>query len=381
MPVSRRVRFGVRTVSAVALVVVALLGTVVVSPAAQADSVATAQARVDALQQLARDTTDKLLVGTRAWEADQAQLASLELDLHNTERRIASTQALVDAQQAQVNAVVRNLYMRPAAGTMQLAVSHGPDAIVEALQARQALDIAAGTQSQVIARAVTARHRLRTEEQSASQLVTEAQKLTKASARRLAALNALADTTASQLSAAQDALSQALAERAAAQAAARDRAAKARAARARALTRDTGGASCQSSSTAGQANGNLDPSSLCPLWMAPGHRLRTDAAKAFDAMSQFHASDVGSPLCITDSYRTYSEQVSVYHRKPGLAAVPGTSNHGWGLAVDFCGGIEDSSSAAYDWMTANAGRFSFQHPDWAQPGGSKPEAWHWEYVG
>jgi hypothetical protein len=30
-------------------------------------------------------------------------------------------------------------------------------------------------------------------------------------------------------------------------------------------------------------------------------------------------------------------------------------------------------------MTANAGRFGFVQPDWAGPGGEKPEPWHWEY--
>jgi hypothetical protein len=32
-------------------------------------------------------------------------------------------------------------------------------------------------------------------------------------------------------------------------------------------------------------------------------------------------------------------------------------------------------------MKANAGRFGFFHPAWAEPGGGKPEAWHWEYSG
>jgi LAS superfamily LD-carboxypeptidase LdcB len=98
-------------------------------------------------------------------------------------------------------------------------------------------------------------------------------------------------------------------------------------------------------------------------------------------MSQYHAATAGSPLCVTDSYRSYAEQVDVYQRKPGLAAVPGTSNHGWGQAVDFCGGIQTAGSAAYRWMEANAGRFGWVHPEWARPAGSKPEAWHWEFQG
>jgi LAS superfamily LD-carboxypeptidase LdcB len=270
-----------------------------------------------------------------------------------------------------------------------MVVSLGRDQFLEAMRVRQNLDKASGSQAQIIARAETARHRLQTEELQSAQLVKDAGALAQASAKRLAQLNTLAEQTSVQLTTAQNALEQALAaraqaarERAAAQArAARARATAAEAARTRTTYSGGGGAACTGKSTAGQANGNLDPGSLCPLWRAPGHRLRADAAKAFNAMSQYHARTVGSPLCVTDSYRSYSEQVSVYHRKPGLAAVPGTSNHGWGLAVDFCGGIQSSGSSAYRWMEANAGRFGFIHPDWAKPSGSKPEAWHWEFNG
>ena len=58
----------------------------------------------------------------------------------------------------------------------------------------------------------------------------------------------------------------------------------------------------------------------------------------------------------------------LYGQKPALAAVPGTSNHGWGLAVDLCGGIQNFGTPHYTWMKANAGRFGFLHPDWAEPG-------------
>ena len=98
-------------------------------------------------------------------------------------------------------------------------------------------------------------------------------------------------------------------------------------------------------------------------------------------MTQAYRADTGSYLCVTDSYRTYAAQVDVYARKPGLAAVPGTSNHGWGKAVDFCGGVQTFSGAAHRWMKANAGRFGWFHPSWAEPSGSKPEAWHWEFSG
>jgi cell wall-associated NlpC family hydrolase len=128
----------------------------------------------------------------------------------------------------------------------------------------------------------------------------------------------------------------------------------------------------------GYANGRVPASQLCRLGVA-GHMLRCDAAAAYRQLSDAFAAAFGSPLCITDSYRSYAAQVAAFREKPALAAVPGTSNHGWGVAVDLCGGINVEDSPQSAWMRANAGRFGFVHPPWAQPGGEKPEPWHWEF--
>ena len=87
----------------------------------------------------------------------------------------------------------------------------------------------------------------------------------------------------------------------------------------------------------GYANGLVPSSTLCPI--TGGGRLRPDAAAAFNRMSRAYAQAFGSPLCVSDSYRSYGSQVSVFRHRPSLAAVPGTSNHGWGLAVDLGCGI------------------------------------------
>jgi cell wall-associated NlpC family hydrolase len=129
----------------------------------------------------------------------------------------------------------------------------------------------------------------------------------------------------------------------------------------------------------GYPNGLIPPSALCPLGPA-GHSLRCDAAAAWRAMSAAYQSAFGTPMCITDSYRGYATQVRLYGEKPALAAVPGTSNHGWGLAVDLCGGIDSYGTAQYAWMLAQAGRFGFVHPTWADPGNGREEPWHWEYA-
>lgn len=122
------------------------------------------------------------------------------------------------------------------------------------------------------------------------------------------------------------------------------------------------------------SNGRIPLSELCSI--GGGHMLRCDAATAWDAMSTAYG---GIP--ITDSYRSYEAQVDVKRRKPHLAATPGKSNHGWGIAVDVNLGGGGFSSALYQWLWANAGAYGWFHPGWAQQGGSKPEAWHWEYSG
>lgn len=128
----------------------------------------------------------------------------------------------------------------------------------------------------------------------------------------------------------------------------------------------------------GWENGQIPTEALCQLGVHR-HALRCDAAAGYSAMSEAFAAEFGTRLCITDSYRSLASQIDAFSRKPGLAAVPGTSNHGWALAVDLCGGIHRAGSEQWRWMTANAGRFGFVQPDWAGPGGEKPEPWHWEY--
>ncbi len=98
-------------------------------------------------------------------------------------------------------------------------------------------------------------------------------------------------------------------------------------------------------------------------------------------MSTAFGSTFGRPLCVTDSYRTFGAQIRLYGTKPALAAVPGTSNHGWGLAVDLCGGAQSFATAEYGWLVVNSGLFGWSNPVWAQPGRGREEPWHWEFVG
>lgn len=84
-------------------------------------------------------------------------------------------------------------------------------------------------------------------------------------------------------------------------------------------------------------NGRLPPSDLAPI---QNGRLAVAAAAAWNAMN-VEARSKGCELRPTgskSSYRSYDEQVELYQAylngTGNLAAVPGSSNHGWGLAVD-----------------------------------------------
>lgn len=128
-------------------------------------------------------------------------------------------------------------------------------------------------------------------------------------------------------------------------------------------------------------NGRVPRSALCALYRVKDESLRPRAAAAFNALSMAYEKQTGKPLCITDSYRSYQEQVAVKAERGKWAATPGRSEHGLGKAVDLCGGVDRFGSAAHRWMQANAPRYGWVHPGWAQAGGSLPEPWHWEFVG
>ena len=379
-----------------------LLGAAAQARAAQGqpDDVTAAQDRVDALQGEVARVADQLTEGTRRYTADRARLTKVDRLVTGSRSRISRTQAQADRGTQTVNQIAAQLYRAPQPGLLLLSLSESTADITEILAVQNDLQQVSGRQAGEVRRAVGARVRLQGEQRVLQELRAEAAALTRRSAHERATLVALAEATSVRLDAAQRTLSAAraareariVAERAAQAAqAARAAAAVPRSAAAPRMAKAPGAAPppasvqhvqparCAGGSTAGQGNGNLDPAALCPLWSAAGEQLRGDAAQAFNAMSQHKAQTTGTAICVTDSYRSYSEQVSVYASRPGFAAIPGTSNHGWGQAVDLCGGAQSFSGAAYLWLKANAGRYGFSHPAWAEPGRGMEEPWHWEY--
>ena len=123
-----------------------------------------------------------------------------------------------------------------------------------------------------------------------------------------------------------------------------------------------------------------------PLRRLIVHRLAGRRRGAPRGRSSFTAPLPGPPR-IESCYRSFEMQewwrdFYCFFGDCGFAAVPGTSVHGWGRAVDFedGGGKLTFDSAGYQWLKANAARFGFVHPAWAEPGGSSPEPWHWEHA-
>ena len=94
-------------------------------------------------------------------------------------------------------------------------------------------------------------------------------------------------------------------------------------------------------------------------------------------LEAFHA-DTGDYLLVDEGYRDFATQVYwkdywTSRGEPGNAATPGTSNHGWGTAVDFVISDVTSGSSKRAWLLNHAGNYGYA------PLAS--EAWHWNFSG
>ncbi len=111
------------------------------------------------------------------------------------------------------------------------------------------------------------------------------------------------------------------------------------------------------------------------------HQLYPDAAVSFRELALAYHKDLGEPVQITDSYRRYADQEVLEDQKPRQSAVAGTSEHGWGLAVDLTGGAEQFGTDEHNWLLENADEYGWRQPAWAQEGGVLPQPQHWQYFG
>lgn len=169
----------------------------------------------------------------------------------------------------------------------------------------------------------------------------------------------------------------------------------------------------------GQTNGKLNPSVLTTFFLDDNDPVVTEitAARAFRALFAAARKDIpGLRVRDVGGYRTYQQQVDLFksrmapvsyatyldtpssHRRiwrdshlygyssiyfkrvSGAAcATPGTSNHGWALAIDVAENVDmDSAPEAItsefvNWLIVNAYRFGISAELQSEP-------WHWRYV-
>lgn len=135
--------------------------------------------------------------------------------------------------------------------------------------------------------------------------------------------------------------------------------------------------------------------------------LRTDACRSLVEVNRRYRIEFGGDIAMTDAYRRYEVQESIFrdryvrgvpqgtgdarwwlgawwYRRSGeaSAAVPGTSNHGWAVAVDLGGGINIAGTERHAWMRREAPGLGWVHPSWAHdnnPSNGSEEPWHFEY--
>lgn len=304
------------------------------------------------LRQQAAAARQELERGTKKWEEGRKTLHRAQKRLLQTEKKLAKAERRLDQLRGPVAAIANAAYQSPTASnaTTLIAVER-PQA---ALRTAADLQKIQSSRSALVREAAQTRARL-------LQLAKDANDLRKATTAEADRLARFMHQLQRESAAATEDLTRALRKIGVRPA----------------LDRAPTGCDPERARRAGQYPNGLIPSwAMCALPQS-GHFLRADAAIAFYRLNAAYAARFGEALCVTSAYRSLGEQQRIYARQPGMAAVPGSSLHGVGLAVDFCGGVQQFGSVQYSWMVANAERFGWYHPAWAM--GSQFEPWHWEY--
>ncbi|WP_062464285.1 S-layer homology domain-containing protein [Demequina soli] len=130
-------------------------------------------------------------------------------------------------------------------------------------------------------------------------------------------------------------------------------------------------------------NGHIPRDVLCPIPWQPAALLVCHAVADLESLDAAFRDRWGMHIPVGGGYRDYAGQLASRARYGWMAAVPGTSNHGWGEAIDLAGeslpGGYDGE--AYRWLIAALPEHGWTLPTWARPDGTKPEPWHLEHVG
>lgn len=340
-------------------------------PTTPEEALAMSRAQQAFLQKAADETTAKLTDATQAADRAATELAATRAQAAQSRAAAAAARVSADAAQARVDAFASAQYRNPTPAGLSVVLTDQSDA-ASVLQGLGYLQVVGQSEATVVTEARRTRLAAQRAQADADRAESDATTLA-------TTLTADLDAARTQAAGAAKALTAGLGQVEAAQQIVAAFAAAGQSGASAALCLDNGQVLVPPTSTtgAGFPNGLIPASNLCPI--RPGQRLRADASIAFHRLDAAYTRYFGTPICLTDSYRDYAAQVDLFARKPTMAAVPGTSNHGWGLAIDFCGGIEAFGTPQYQWMVAHAGEFGWFHPTWADAGSARAEPWHWEF--
>ena len=143
-------------------------------------------------------------------------------------------------------------------------------------------------------------------------------------------------------------------------------------------------------------NGELPSDALVRIdsqYAHPATYLLPEVVDDFNRMAKAYFEHFKKKFPVTETYRSFPAQVDVKRRKPKKAGTPGTSFHGWAMAMDW--GSHGFHTAAYKWQLANGEKYNWINPCWARkkgsvsckdaicsgkPCGTKEEAWHIEHI-
>lgn len=129
-------------------------------------------------------------------------------------------------------------------------------------------------------------------------------------------------------------------------------------------------------------NGRIPAAQLVPLinfrpiQSGAGGLARADVAQQFALMAGAFERDLGMKLSVSEGYRDFARQkllrVEYLAGRGNLAAIEGTSNHGFAISLDLGSTVGTKTSRAYAWMKAHAAAYGFVN-DVAS------EGWHWTF--
>ena len=133
-----------------------------------------------------------------------------------------------------------------------------------------------------------------------------------------------------------------------------------------------------------QENGKVPERMLVAIgWDKEKTLIAAPAVKDLNRLNAAFKKKFGHNLDIDLAYRTRATQDAYWvELGPYVAARPGTSNHGWGTAIDVPETYDYSFRGKYHkWLKANSKKFNWVHRKILEEGSPYAEAWHFDYVG